>query len=179
MNQRVIIASENPVKINAVRQAFSQMFPPQSFDFIGVNVLSGVSSQPLSDEETYQGALNRTNNAAISEPNAEYWVGIEGGLEEKDAEFEAFAWVVVRGKNERYGKGRTATFFLPDEVGELIRQGKELGHASDVVFKEDNSKQKQGSIGLLTGNAIDRTRYYLDSAIIALIPFKNPQLYFK
>lgn len=176
--KKIIVASKNPVKINAVEQAFEQMFKGESFEIIGVSVSSDVSDQPMTDEETYTGAMTRVNNAYSIENGAEYWVGIEGGLEEKGNELEAFAWVIIRSKDNKYGKGRTSTFFLPNEVAKLVKQGKELGDASDAVFQEDNSKQKQGTIGLLTDNNIDRTKYYVEPTIIALIPFKNPELYF-
>ncbi|QSH39366.1 inosine/xanthosine triphosphatase [Candidatus Kaiserbacteria bacterium] len=176
--KKIIVASKNPVKVHAVEQAFGKMFKGEDFEIVGVSVPSDVPDQPMSDEETYTGALNRVNNAQAAESDAEYWVGIEGGIEEKNAEFEAFAWVVIRSKDEKYGKGRTSTFFLPEKVATLIREGKELSHASDAVFKEDNSKQKQGTIGLLTDNHIDRTKYYTEPTIIALIPFKHPDLYF-
>jgi len=176
--KKIIIASKNPVKISAVEQAFKKMFKGESFEITGVSVSSDVSDQPMTDEETYTGAMNRVNNAYFVENNAEYWVGIEGGLEEKNSELEAFAWVVIRSKDDKYGKGRTSTFFLPKKVSELVKQGKELGDASDAVFKEDNSKQKQGTIGLLTDGNIDRTKYYIEPTVIALIPFKNPGLYF-
>jgi non-canonical (house-cleaning) NTP pyrophosphatase len=58
-------------------------------------------------------------------------------------------------------------------VAELIRNGKELGEADDIVFGESNSKQKMGAVGLLTNNVIDRTEYYTHAVILALIRFKN------
>lgn len=176
--KKIIVASKNPVKINAVQEAFGRMFKGEYFDVCGVSVSSGVSDQPMTDEETYTGALNRARNAQAQHSEGDYWVGIEGGLEEKNTEFEVFAWVVIRSKNNKYGKGRTATFFLPQKVADLIKQGKELGEATDVVFKENNTKQKQGAIGMLTDGNLNRTAYYIDPTIIALIPFKNPELYF-
>lgn len=175
--KKVIVASKNPVKINAVEEAFRRMLKNESFEIVGINVPSDIVDQPMTDEETYRGAMNRACNAFGVENDAEYWVGIEGGLEEKNGELEAFAWVIIRSKGGKFGKGRTSTFFLPRRVAELIKQGKELGDASDEVFQEDNSKQKQGTIGLLTENNIDRTKYYIEPVIIALIPFKNPDLY--
>ena len=174
--KRVIVASKNPVKLDAVEAGFKKMFPSESFDITGISVPFGVSDQPMSDEEAYQGALNRISNVA-TQSKADYWVGIEGGLEEKNNEIESFAWVIIQSREGRYGKGRTSTFFLPKRVAELIREGKELGEASDEVFQEDNSKQKQGTIGLLTDNNIDRTKYYIEPVIIALIPFKHPDLF--
>ena len=131
---KVIIASKNPVKINAAEQAFNAMFPDESFEFEGVSVESGVPDQPMSDEETYRGAVNRIDNAHKASPDADYWVGMEGGLQETGDELEAFAWMVVKGKNGKYGKGRSATFFLPPRVAELVREGNELSDATDIVF---------------------------------------------
>lgn len=173
----VIVASTNPVKIQAARNGFERMFPREHFRVIGTAVDSGVGDQPLTDEETYRGALNRATNAEQSMGDADYWVGIEGGLEEVDGEMRGFAWVIVR-NHERVGKSRTATFVLPGEVAALVREGKELGVADDLVFKRENSKQDSGSVGILTNDVMDRTGYYEHAVILALIPFKNPALSF-
>jgi inosine/xanthosine triphosphatase len=172
----VIVASENPVKLQAVRNGFARMFPGEEFDFQGANALSGVSDQPASDEETLQGAHNRARNAASSYPEADYWVGVEGGIQASGEEMAAFAWIVVLSAG-RCGKGRTGTFFLPPAVAGLVRQGVELGEADDRVFGRSNSKQASGAVGLLTGEVIDRTQLYEGAVILALIPFKNPALY--
>lgn len=173
----VIVASTNPVKIQATRNGFERMFPREHFRVSGIAVESGVSDQPLSDEETYTGALNRALNAAQEIGDADYWVGIEGGLEEAHDELRGFAWIIVR-DNQRTGKSRTATFVLPEEVAVLVREGKELGDADDLVFKRQNSKQQSGSVGILTDEVMDRTGYYEHAVILALIPFKNPALTF-
>jgi len=173
---KIVIASKNPVKINAVLSAFQKMFPLQNFEIKGVSVVSGVSEQPQNDSETFQGAWNRAENASKA-TDADFWVGIEGGIEEKDSEMEAFAWAIVKSKDGMFGKGRTGTFFLPPKIAELIKQGKELGEADDIVFGRTNSKQENGAVGILTGDVIDRTKYYTEAVVLALIPFKNTALY--
>ncbi|MFH1955734.1 MAG: inosine/xanthosine triphosphatase [Patescibacteria group bacterium] len=175
--KRVVITSKNPVKIEAVTKGFKKMFPYEKFIFCEISVPSNVADQPLSNEETFAGAINRVNNATKEIENANFYVGIEGGTEQVGEEMGAFAWVVVK-SGERYGKAKTGTFFLPKEVVRLIKQGKELGEADDIVFKRDNYKQQNGAVGILTGNVIDRTSYYTETVVLALIPFKNPDLYF-
>ena len=167
---KIIVASKNPVKIEAVKQGYEAMFQEPA-TFHGVSVPSHVSDQPMSDEETLQGAINRAQNAKKEAPDADCWVGIEGGLEQGCV----FAWVVVIGKKE--GRARTASFSLPPKVLKLIDEGKELGDASDEVFDEHNSKQKNGSIGILTDDAITRTSYYKEAVVLAFIPLKNEALY--
>ncbi len=172
----LVIASHNPVKVQATLNGFERMFPDEIFNVEMVNVPSGVSDQPMSDEETLRGATQRAANAAQAFPNGDYWVGIEGGVAEEGGELSAFAWVVVRG-GQRSGKGRTGAFFLPPEVTELVQQGKELGEADDIVFQRRNSKQEDGAIGLLTGGVLDRRQFYEQAVILSLLPFKNDALY--
>ncbi|MEN0049906.1 MAG: DUF84 family protein, partial [Bacteroidota bacterium] len=57
--QKIIVASKNPVKIKAALQGFQEMFPEGFFEAEGIAVPSGVSDQPMGNEETYQGAWNR------------------------------------------------------------------------------------------------------------------------
>lgn len=152
------------------------MFPADQFEFIGVEVPSGVADQPMTDEETLQGAINRATNAQEVTPEADFWVGLEGGIHETDEGMIAFAWIVVK-SDQKIGKSRTSTFLLPPKVTELIHQGVELGHANDEVFGEKNSKHKGGAVGSLTGGVLDRTEYYVQPVLLALVPFLNPELY--
>jgi inosine/xanthosine triphosphatase len=173
---RVVVASTNPVKINAVRIGFQRMFPEQDFQVESLSNIQGSSNQPCSDHETLQFACDRAARAEQLVPEADFWVGVEGGIEDQDLQMNAFAWVVIKTK-EKLGKGRTGAFPLPKAVADLIRQGKELGEADDIVFGRLNSKQANGAIGILTGDVIDRTQLYAQGVILALIPFKNRQLY--
>ena len=108
--------------------------------------------------------------------DADYWVGIEGGVEKKGNEMQVFAWIYIQSK-EMVGKARTATFDLPKKIIELIDSGMELGDADDVIFNRRNSKQKNGAVGILTKDLIDREKYYTHAIIMALIPFNNMDLY--
>jgi len=174
--RKVIIASKSPVKIQAVKNGFEKMFPNQEFEFINLSTPSNVSDQPFSNKETFTGAKNRADNASNEVKDADFYVGIEGGVEFVEEEMEAFAWIVTK-SNDKYGKSRTGTFFLPKEIIKLIKEGKELGEADDIFFKRNNTKHENGSVGLLTGDVIVRTEYYTEAVILSLIPFKNVDLY--
>lgn len=169
------IASTNPVKVQAALHGFRLMFPNESVTASGISVASGVSDQPMTDEETLQGAFNRATNARKAHPDGEFWIGIEGGCEEKHGELWTYAWVVVLSQT-LVGKGRTGAFMLPREVADLVLSGVELGHADDQVFGRSNSKQSNGAVGLLTVDLIKRQEYYEHAVVLALIPFKNSTL---
>jgi inosine/xanthosine triphosphatase len=154
------------------------MFPNLKFRIETVSVPSGVSNQPRGDEETLRGATQRAQQAAKDHVNANFWVGIEGGIEDSDLGMMAFAWVYVLSE-QQVGKGRSGGFFLPARVAEFVRQGMELGQADDIVFGQENSKQKEGAIGLLTNKAMDRRELYEHAVVLALVSLKNPELYQK
>lgn len=172
----IIVGSKNPVKVNSVLQGFREMFPDNEFVATGISVPSGVNDQPFGNRETFQGALNRAKGARNANPNAHFWVGIEGGNIRHGNEMETMAWVVILSKN-KLGKARTSGFFLAPKTVALVNEGMELGHADEITFGIENSKQKMGSSGLLTDNVIDRARFYIPAVILALIPFKKPELF--
>jgi inosine/xanthosine triphosphatase len=157
----VVVASHNPVKSQAAMAGFRAVFQDDDIHLIEVSTDSGVNPQPKGAVETLQ---------------ADFWVGIEGGVNDQDGEMSAFAWVSILG-GRQVGKGRTATFYLPPAVAELVRSGMELGQADDIVFQRENSKRENGAIGLLSGNAITRAMLYEQAVVMALLPFRNPGLY--
>lgn len=173
----IAVASSNPVKLGAAGGGFRKAFPNEDVRPVSVSASSGVADQPSSGAETLRGATHRARGAAEAAPEADFWVGIEGGIEETGEGMTAFAWVVVLGRDGRVGRGRSGTFFLPEEVAELVRSGKELGEADDIVFGRQNSKQEEGAVGLLTGGVIDRRALYEHAMVLALVAFRNPALY--
>ena len=174
--KKIVVASNNPVKIRAAENGFARMFPEGEFQVVSQKVDSTVAVQPMGDQETLLGARQRAEHARQALPDADYWVGIEGGTQEMDSDLATFAWVVVLSR-ELSGRGRSAAFFLPPNVAALVRQGMELGPADDVVFGRTNSKQANGAIGILTGDVVDRAALYEQAVIMALVPFKNEALY--
>lgn len=172
----VLVGSKNPVKISSTEDAFTRAFN-KTFLVEGINADSGVPEQPFGDQETLLGAKNRALNSRAVFPEANYWVGIEGGLDEDEFGMFAFAWVVVLDQNGKTGQSKTGTFYLPKEVAKLVKEGKELGVADDEVFSQTNSKQQGGSVGILTKGVVDRNEYYRQAVILALVPFLHENLF--
>jgi inosine/xanthosine triphosphatase len=168
---KVVVASLNPVKAGAVRAAFEAQFPDIDLELVPLAVGSGVADQPLSDDETRAGARGRAVNARATMPEADYWVGLEGGLETIGGTLMGFAWMAVAGPDGRISEARSPTLPMPPAVQALIEQGLELGDANDRVFATTNSKQKGGAFGLLSGGRYTREGIYTQTLVLALIPF--------
>lgn len=174
---KVVVASLNPVKQSAAKEAFEQAFPELNIDVTGVDVPSGVRDQPMTDSETLLGARQRAQRAQQLSPHADFWVGLEGGVANvQGLGMQAFGWMCVRTDSREYS-ARSASFPLPRAAVAAIEGGEELGPVMDGLFKEHNTKHKGGAVGLLTNGLVSREALYTQPLIFALIPFMHEPLF--
>ncbi|HVX48266.1 MAG TPA: inosine/xanthosine triphosphatase [Candidatus Saccharimonadales bacterium] len=172
---KIAVGSKNPVKIKSVQQAFEALWPDEKWQTEGIDVDSGVSDQPMSDEESIKGAYNRARKA-LKALGADYGVGLEGGLQKTGEHWLDCGWVVVVDKDGNEGIGSTIKMVVPAKMMELVHSGKELAEACDILFGQTNSKHKEGHFGLMTKNQITRTTGYKDGVIAALAYFVHPHM---
>ncbi|WP_319781788.1 inosine/xanthosine triphosphatase [Oceanisphaera sp. IT1-181] len=178
---QVIVASLSPAKIEAARLALAQLLPESPLVVTGVAVKSGVAEQPMSDTETYQGARQRAFAAKTLLPEADLWIGMEGGVEFSDLQLNphhciTFAWIQVLGQ-ALDNASRSASLTLPPKVAQALANGEALGPAMDRLFRQSHNRPTGGAIGILTQQHLTRRTVYRDTLILALTPWLNPQLY--
>jgi len=170
---RVVIASKNPVKLAAAERAFAKMFPSEEIEYSTVSVPSGVADQPMSKEETLQGAMNRAERAREEYPDADYWIGQEGGLVDEGDRLRSVPWMCIIDKTGRQNCEHAASFTILPAIADDVRAGLELSDASETYFKTKGIGRQGGSIAEMTAGAIDRTSYYEMALITTLVPFTN------
>lgn len=193
----VVVGSKNPVKKRAVRDAFIQVFLPETtglFSYlgelvksifnpeevciVGIDASSGVTDQPKTEQETYQGVYNRLQVIKQAEPDADYWVAIEGGVVDDGTVMEEIGYVLVMRKGiDRIFRGQVPRFEIPVKQAALVRGGMELGPANDQVTGKTNSKQAGGMAGEVTNQLIDREYICYIAAALAFSSLKNNHLY--
>ena len=180
---KVLVGSRNPVKLEATKEAFFKYF--DAVEVVGISVNSKVSNQPIEDE-TFAGARNRAFELKrINEArdlNAEFFVGIEGGIKKLFHRWFTFGVICIIDYKGKIGYGTSPFFELPSQITKELLEGKgmiELGDVMDNLIGEKNTKQKQGAVGYFTKGVMDRKRYYVDGLTVALIPFLNVGLCFE
>ncbi len=97
---KVAVGSTNPTKVEAVRRIFSQAYPGS--EVMGLSVPSGVPDQPIGDEATRQGALNRAH-AALEAARADLGLGLEGGVVFTPQGAFTMGWVAIVDRHGRVG----------------------------------------------------------------------------
>lgn len=173
---KVAVGSENPVKIEAVKEAFKKVWPKNKLEIVGVKVSSGVSDQPMSDKEAIKGATNRARRA-LKSTGADFGVGLEGGVNKIGSRWFDCGWMVVTDKKGRIGIGSGTRIETPEKIMKLLREGRELGTANDILFGTKNSKQGQGHFGLMTNGILTRKSEYVTGIISALSRFLHPEIF--
>ncbi|MFX0149520.1 MAG: DUF84 family protein [Candidatus Hodarchaeota archaeon] len=180
---KVLIVSNNPVKIQASREAFSCFFGNLSFDWLKVGDYSRNANQlkiqPIGEEETYRASRGRVKWARTQHAFFDYYVGIEGGIA---AGFQEKPRIIVYcsvGSHSIITTVRGCEIPLPPIwYNQLLKTTqKELGDLVTKVSGISNIKQKQGAVGFLTNNVLKRVDIIKHGVIMALIPFLNPKLY--
>jgi inosine/xanthosine triphosphatase len=180
---KIFVASSNPVKANSLRIAAAETFP--DVEVKGIEVPSGVSEQPMTDQETRNGSINRAKNLkelVLADPEIfsldlekdEFlFVGAEGGVDSlsfsgNERELWSTVWISVLDKDDRIYSSNGARFKVPQIISDKLLAGGEMGPVVAELFKESDIKRKRGAIGVITKNFIDRTEEYVGIAKLAL-----------
>jgi len=176
---KVLVGSTNPVKLNAVNEAFSKFF--NEVEVIGLEAPSGVPAQPV-NEESFTGAENRAINVKrIGEEKglkANFFVGVEGGIINLHDKWFAFGCMCIIDDEGRKGFGLSPHFELSKDIANELLKGVELGVVMDRLLGEKDTKKKDGSIGYFTKGVMSRKDFYIGGLITALVPFINKDFYF-
>lgn len=155
---RVIIGTKNKAKIGAVMSVMSQYFPKANYDL--VDVASGVSEQPMSNEETRMGAINRAKAAVSAIDGADCGFGLEGGVYELDGQMYCCNWGAMALPNGDVYSCAGASFILPEAVASRVRSGEELGPVMDDFTKTADIRHHAGAIGIFTNGLVDRKEMF-------------------
>ncbi len=150
---KVYIGSTNINKVEAVKRVFE----PLSYEVVACDVKSEVSAQPLSDEETLKGALNRAQNL----PKDGKRIGLEAGvtLLNNVLYLTNFGVLIDEFDNCYYAGGTRIP--LPEEIKTLILDEKlELSDAMFAYFKMKDIKHQNGAIGYFTCDIVTRVEIF-------------------
>ena len=177
---KILVGSKNPVKLKSVEETFLLYF--EDIEVTGIEVESGVPVQPVNDE-TYIGAKNRAMK--LKELNkkqklqADFFVGIEGGIAKEFEKWFAFGCMCIIDKDNNVGFGTSPHFELPERIVDKLLNGIELGAVMDEIMNERNTKQKGGAIGYFTNGVMNRKELYIEGLKVAIIPFLHKEMFFK
>lgn len=186
MSIEVIVASLNPVKINAVRSTLPSFprFRRDGFLVTQVTVESGVHEQPRSLDETILGASNRAHRAWYAQNPVEgsYAFGIESGVFEVERPrhsgtrggpimMDVCVCVVVRhGVPDLLGI--SSAWEVPVEIATHVRASNatlDAAARSAGTSDNENLRLEEGLCGLMSRGLLSRESYTSQAVLAAMI----------
>jgi inosine/xanthosine triphosphatase len=152
---KIIIGSKNPAKVAAVENTFLE----EKVEFISLDIPSGVSDQPFSDEETVKGAINRAVGA-LKQGEGDLAIGLEGGVQETSHGLLICNWGALAANDMPPIIAGGARILLPEEIAQRLRAGEELGPVMDQYAKQKNVRKHEGAVGIFTNGFINRVEMF-------------------
>ena len=174
---KIVLGSNNIPKKNAVITAFSSAYKNGEIDVECVATDSGVSSHPTSVTDSLQGAINRLNDARRQRPDADYHVGIEGGLLQSDGRAWEIGWVAIGNSDGKVATGLSAGIEMKGELLRAILDGTELSEVLDKIHGVGRIGDTNGFLGLATDDVVTRQQAYEQGIQLAIAQFKKPELF--
>ncbi|HEX9913390.1 MAG TPA: inosine/xanthosine triphosphatase [Candidatus Bathyarchaeia archaeon] len=172
---KVAVGSPNPLKAEAVREAFGMFF--DKVEVVSFEVASEVRPFPVGDTEIIAGAANRAKGAKASCPGCDYSVGIEGGVVEFAGRWFDRNYVVVL-KGNHMGVGCSAGYEIDESILRQINpESDDSKKVVDQIVGGENVFNGIGVIGVLTRRSLTRKDVIRDATVCALTSFVTPWLY--
>lgn len=137
--RKIVIGSLNPDKIGILQKVLREI--NFKMEVIGVKADSQVSSQPLDKDSTRKRAINRAHNARAAFPEADFWIGLEGGLHNYQKGYFLVSFACLLDKKGKQYIGEGEKIRLPKTVSQKIKQGEWFGKVIREYAQEHNLNQ--------------------------------------
>jgi inosine/xanthosine triphosphatase len=175
----IAIGSRNAAKTTGVRRAFSPFFADAEFKEVDVTAL--VKTQPMTLDETVQGARRRSEIALSSGP-ADFGVGVEAGVVElgKTAlgHYLNLQVAAIVDSAGRLSFGCSSGFPLPLRLVNRMREGGlELDRYARELTGAKKVREEDGIIYHLSDKRLSRVEMTEECVSMALLPWLNPKPY--
>lgn len=170
---KIVVGSHNPVKLEAARQAFVLHFGADTeIEIVPAHAPSGVADQPMDIHETATGAYNRAAYLAENYSEADFVIGIEGGLSHVTIGQETYGfeqtWAAVIAKDGAHTLGSGPAYPIDATILAHLEAGINL---TDAMAKEHGTVdlgKNDGYNGWLSANNYDRTEASKIAVYLAL-----------
>lgn len=157
---KIVVGSLNQTKIKAVQAVFKEA------DVLAKAVPSGVRRQPIGDEETLQGAINRARYSIENYPY-DIGIGLEGGVLFLGEGLYLCNWGALIMSNGKVFTAGGARILLPNEFKTRIENGVELSDVMDEYTKKKGIRHHEGAIGIFTNRRV--LRHEMFTHIVTLL----------
>jgi inosine/xanthosine triphosphatase len=177
----VAVGSTNPAKVKGTRLAFGRALGLRTTTIKAVKTIPFVGSQPLSLEETVEGAQERAM-FALESARTDFGVGVEAGLVELGRSWPGHCLnlqvAAIVDATGRLSFGCSSGFPIPAEFVEKLKQDRqELDRYTHQLAGAKKVREEEGIVYHLSKKRLSRVEMTEQCVSMALIPWLNRKLY--
>ena len=168
----VVVATENPIKTQAVERVFADAFLDTDIEVQQVPLDLHLPEQPIGDAIAL-GAIQRAK-AAQEQAHADFGVGIEAGLMQLPGT-KRWMSIQVCAIADRTGKtsiGMGPGYELPKPILDAALAGEPLREAFERLLDVEDP-DRRGAIFFLSNGLIDRMDLTMQAVRMAVMPWMN------
>jgi len=171
---KIVLGSTSGTKKEILDKALKSLVKGR-YEIVSVNVDSEISDQPLSENETINGATNRARSAFKKVPGADFAVGLEGGLNKANGtSYFLVCGAAIVDSNQKTYIGLGGQLELPKEVSNRIKNNEQFGE----VIREYKAKNKTDqNASHLIDSLISREEPFIQAINNAYLSYKNKKHY--
>lgn len=145
-----------------------------TIEYVLEKVSSDVADMPLSLEVTLEWAKNRAMNLRKEWIEADYYVGIEGGVWPVSGKKVLGGTIYIINKAGEGHFGISQVMEVPSIIERMLyEEGKELGPAMEALKGSVHSRSEEGSMGAWSDNMLIRKDEFTLAFKAAISPFYN------
>jgi non-canonical (house-cleaning) NTP pyrophosphatase len=168
--RNIFLGTTSQAKLDIVKSLLGE-----NYNVTPVNVDSGITDQPLDEDTTIRGAINRAKRAIKPGKAYEFSVGLEGGLAKINGLFYLVCVAALIDCSGNVYVGISRKLPLPKEVSNEIENGKQFGEAIREFMK--NTKETSPSFIEHIQELIDRKKSFSEALNSALLIFKFKKVF--
>lgn len=165
--KKIVLTSQNPVKVSVVRNVMEHLVPDVSFEHIALD-LGAKNTELFGKQQILTHMTNMLSKAREMVPDAEYYVSMQGGMEDEESEMHETAYVMVLDSTGRSEVSRCSTFKVPTQIAHEVRNGRDFATAVDGFFKVQDTKTTGGFVSILTNGIVNKESHYSQPFAIAI-----------
>ncbi len=170
----IAVGSKNPVKLNAVKDAFEKLwFSEVEVQWVDDADMRWIDHQPLTKEATAQWAHNRATYCLQKFVNCDIALGLEWWVFFDDTQEKAYLFAVVCVVDRDWYTNTSFSWDLrlPNVLRDLLLSWDELWDAMDKTIHTQNIKQWQWVTWFLMWWVVDRQMLFVINIVQSLIPW--------
>lgn len=164
----IAVGTDSSQKIGYINEVLEEI--GLKAKIISSKVSSGVSDQPVSENDTLKGSINRAREALLKTKQADIGLGLEVGYNlNLNKDYEIFCYCTIMDKNDLLISACSSRYLLPEFHQQKLKNNLYLGDYVREYFKKSEHPAVQFVAEMVRG----RKPFIIEACRNALLSYLN------